>query len=113
MATSNFNQYEYYESGTTYTIDEYLGGYIADSSKSINFTLSMAKWMNGASITLSTLHLRTVDGRINVDLVNNLSSVSVLIRENTLKVQVMLTTAIAATTNTPVGINVVGTVTFS
>lgn len=114
MATSVI-KVDRFESGDTYTFSDYIvGGYVTGSSKQIAFGIYMPKQYNAiSSVTFTYIQMRTISGRIDVD-ASDISSVTISPKGNYyIRFIVNLDTALSVTTNTPMGAQISGTITFS
>lgn len=112
MATSVIRS-DYYQTGETYTIRGYLSGYITGGSVNVSFNIFLPKMARGiSSVTITTAELRTVSGRINLD-VTKISDIAYRISENSVGITLTMSEALSVTTNTPFSGNIYGTITFS
>lgn len=104
-----------YKTGDTYTFSEYIvSGYVTGSSKQIALSFYLPKEFNGISnVTFTEFYMRTISGRIDVDL-TNITSITISPKNNHyIRLIIYLNTALNVATNTPMGAQVSGVITFS
>ena len=112
MATSVITS-DYYKTGETYEIKGYLPGFITGGSVNVTFNVFLPKMARGiSSVTITNAELRTVTGRINID-VTKISDIAWRISENSVGITLTMSEALSTTTNTPFSGNIFGTITFS
>lgn len=104
-----------YKAGDTYTFSTYMvSGIITLNSTQIIFEMTVPKSFNGvSSMTFTEISVRTINGRINVSQSDIATTTFTVHGANQFRVVITLNNAINVATNTPMGAQIGGTITFS